>query len=133
MLRVVSIIALSVALAGCHFGRTVVNAHVRDIDTSWIEPGKTTRAEVVQRIGMPPTVKSLGGVRNDSFRWVMIDTDERILEAGWILTPTFERTRERYTEDIFIKFDDHDVVTLVSRTHSDGETVKIVELREAKR
>lgn len=42
------------ALAGCSFTRTVVNAHVRDIDTRWIEPGRTTRDDVLSRIGRPP-------------------------------------------------------------------------------
>ena len=44
-------------LGGCtSFTRTVVNGHVRDIDTSWIEPGKTTRDEVIDRMGRPPSI-----------------------------------------------------------------------------
>ena len=44
-------------LGGCtSFHRTVVNAHVKDIDTAWIEPGKTTKDEIVARIGRPPSV-----------------------------------------------------------------------------
>ena len=45
------------ALGGCtSFTRTVVNGHVRDIDTAWIEPGRTTRDEVIGRIGRPPSI-----------------------------------------------------------------------------
>ena len=38
------------------FSRTVVNGHVRNMDTSWIEPGKTTRDDVIARLGRPPAV-----------------------------------------------------------------------------
>ena len=45
------------AFGGCtSFDRTVVNGYVRNIDTSWIEPGKTTRDEVIDRIGRPPDI-----------------------------------------------------------------------------
>ena len=51
------ILAVSLFLCGCtSFHRTVVNAHVKDIDTSWIEPGRTTKEDVVARIGRPPSV-----------------------------------------------------------------------------
>ena len=44
-------------LGGCtSFTRTVVNGYVRDIDTAWIEPGKTTRDDVVARLGRPPDI-----------------------------------------------------------------------------
>lgn len=124
-------IALVVALSGCHFSREVVNAHVRDVDTAWIEPGKTTREDVVARIGLPPTIKHMGGVKKDSFRWVMVDTNSRGCQVGYVLTPTFEKAIEHYAEDILVRFDEKGVVTLVSRTRSDGDTVKVVEYREA--
>ena len=45
------------ALCGCtSFTRTVVNAHVREMDTSWIEPGQTTKEDVIARLGRPPSV-----------------------------------------------------------------------------
>jgi len=50
-------------LTGCMFSRTVVNGHVRKMDTSWIEPGRTTRAEVIARLGMPPAMIGAKGVR----------------------------------------------------------------------
>lgn len=59
-----SAVALAMALfTGCTFSRTVVNGHVRHMDTSWIEPGKTTRADVVARLGMPPAMIGAKGVR----------------------------------------------------------------------
>jgi hypothetical protein len=55
-------------LGGCKIARDQVNLHVREIDTSWIEPGITTRRQVIDRIGIPPTAKGLGGVTADTFR-----------------------------------------------------------------
>jgi len=63
MLRL-SAVALALALlSGCTFSRTVVNGHVRNMDVSWIEPGKTTRADVIARLGMPPAMIGTKGVR----------------------------------------------------------------------
>lgn len=126
--------ALAAALlAGCSVNRTVVNGHVREIDTAWIVPGETTRDDVIRRIGMPPTVKHMGGVRKDSFRWVTVDTRGKKLEAGYILTPTFEFSNDCFAHDLLITFDREGVVTLVSRTASDGENVRLLEWREAPR
>ena len=63
MHRLLALLLLSVALVGCSFSRTVVNGHVRELDTSWIEPGKTTRAEVIARFGRPPAMVGATGVR----------------------------------------------------------------------
>ena len=120
-------------LVGCSFSRTIVNDYVREIDTSWIVPGETTREDIVRRIGMPSTVKHMGGIGKDSFRWVTVDTRGKKLEAGYILTPTFEQANERYAHDLLIVFDQKGVVTLVSRTAYDGERVKLLEWREASR
>lgn len=129
----VSAVLVAVLLAGCSFSRTIVNDYVREIDTSWIVPGETTREDIIRRIGMPSTVKHMGGVGKDSFRWVTVDTRGKKLEVGYILTPTFEQANERYAHDLLIVFDKKGVVTLVSRTASDGERVKLLEWREAAR
>lgn len=125
-------LALAMQLAaGCTFSREVINPHVKDIDTAWIKVGVTTRADVIRRIGMPPTVKEMGGVRPNSFRWTTYDTQGGIFEAGYIFTPTFKREHEMFANDILIRFDDDGVVTFVSRTsatHDDG--IKVLEWRE---
>lgn len=100
---------------GCRFSREIVNPDVRALDVAWVEPGVTTRADVVSRLGMPPTVRGMGGVGKDQFRWTMIDTMTKSFEAGYILTPTFEFADEDYADDILIRFDSQDRVTLVSR------------------
>ena len=52
-----AVCVVSAALAGCvNFTRTVVNGHVRAMDSSWIEPGRTTRDDVIARWGRPPAI-----------------------------------------------------------------------------
>ena len=119
-------------LGGCTFSRAVVNPEVRDIDTSWIVPGKTTRRDIVARIGFPPHVRELGGVKPNSFRWTTYDLSTRTLAAGYIVTPTFEKGRECFAHDILVCFDEHGVVTLLSRTEAVDGRPRIVDWKELK-
>lgn len=125
--------ALTALLSGgCTFSRSVVNPHHRRHDTSWITPGKTTRQEVVARLGMPPSVlKGRGGVRHDSMRWVTGDEFTGTFEAGYFVTPTFEISRGHHQHDLLVKFDKDGIVELVSRTVSENGSNRIVEFREA--
>ena len=126
--------AVCCAFAGCTFDRTVINRHVRDIDTSWIVPGVTTREEIVAKIGLPPTVKDVGiGIAKDSMRWVSVDTFEKKFEGGWIVTPTFVDGIGFFSHDLLITFDATGKVRLVSRTRSDGKKIELVEWREVRR
>ena len=120
-------------LGGCKIARDQVNLHVREIDTSWIEPGITTRRQVIDRIGIPPAAKGLGGVTADTFRWTLYDRYTGTLEAGYIVTPTFELSRAHFAEDILVKFDESGKVSLVSRTVSDGKDVRITQWKEIRR
>lgn len=117
-------------LTGCRIARDRVNPHVRDIDTSWIVPGVTTRDQVIDRIGIPPAERGLGGVTKNSFRWTLYDKRTGTLEAGYIVTPTFEFSRAHFSEDVLVGFDDDGTVSLVSRTVSDGKAVRITEWKE---
>ena len=102
------VLAFAWTCAGCHFGRVVVNEHVRELDTKWILPGQTTRAEVVAN-----------------------DTDERSFEGGYILTPTFSSDSVYYANDILVVTDDNGVVTLVSHVAHNGKGFRLVDWREA--
>jgi len=66
MFRLAATVLALALLTGCTFSRTVVNGHVRELDTSWIEPGKTTRADVIARLGMPPAMVGAKGIRPGS-------------------------------------------------------------------
>ena len=131
--KVIVMTALLLALTGCRFGRVVVNEYVKDLDTTWIRPGVTTREEIKSRMGVCPSTKEGGGITQNSFRWVCNDSFTRTFEAGYFVTPTFERGDQHYAEDILILFDERGIVKLLSRTRSrDGVNVEIVEWKEAK-
>ena len=66
MPRVLAAVLTLLALSGCTFSRTVVNGYVRELDTSWIKPGETTRSEVIAHLGMPPAMVGAKGVRPGS-------------------------------------------------------------------
>jgi len=168
MLRALALLLTVASLAGCTFSRTVVNGHVRTMDTSWIEPGKTTKGEIVRRLGIPPSLVGAKGVRPGSngaigtllgqtgagagtpavgmeaegnfaanaartFRWTTSDTVARMFEGGWIVYPTFSRSLSTRSHDIFIRFDEKDVVQLVSRTELRDGVTRVLEWREADR
>ena len=57
------VVLLAVIAGGCSFSRTVTNGFVRQMDTSWIEPGKTTREDIVNRLGYPPAMTGIKGER----------------------------------------------------------------------
>lgn len=123
-------ILASLIMCGCQFSRSQVNPHIRDIDTSWIIPGETTRRQVIDRIGIPPTANELGGVTEDSFRWTLHDRRTGTLEIGRFVTPTFEFSHAHSAEDILLKFDKDGKVALLSRTLSDGRRTRIIEWKE---
>lgn len=131
--RTLFILLAACAFNGCHIKRDRVNPHVRHIDTSWIKPGVTTKRQIIDRIGIPPAVQGHGGVTPDTFRWTLLDTRTGTLEAGYIVTPTFELSRAHLAEDILVKFHEDDTVALLSRTISDGTTARILEWKESGR
>lgn len=61
-----SAVFLSLVFAGCSFSRTVTNGYVRRLDTSWIRPGVTTRADIVDRLGRPPAMTGIKGEKGSS-------------------------------------------------------------------
>lgn len=65
-------------------------------------------------------------------RWLTRDALTGTFEAGYIVTPTFEISREHHQHDLLILFDEKDRVSLISRTESTGGENRVVEFREAK-
>lgn len=146
-------------IAGCTFSRTVVNAHVREIDTSWIEAGVTTKADIVARLGRPPAVMGVGGgsdemnrfyasylakrprgidvrdedvdgPRMNAFRWYVADSFNGSFEGGQWIVPTFSKGSSHRAHDILVLFDEKDVVKLLSRTEVVDGKVRILEWKE---
>lgn len=122
-----------IATAGCTFSRAVVNPHHTMHDTSWIIPGKTTRDEVISRLGMPPhVINGRGGAKDDTLRWVTADTFTATFEAGRFITPTLEKSRQSHRHDLLIKFAPTGTVELVSRTETVDGKGKAIDFREAR-
>ena len=121
-------------LAGCTFSRVVENDYVKDFDTSWIVPGTTTRDEVVAKFGYPvATQYGRGGIFPNAFYYACNDVRTFKMVMGYILTPTFERTRGNSAHEIMLKFDDRDIVKIVSRIRRDADgQIEVLDLREAK-
>ena len=131
--RAVMLAVLPALCGGCLISRAVVNPQVREMDTSWIKPGVTTRDDVIARLGMPPLSLDGGGVSKDAFHWVRSDVFSRHFEFGYYVFPAFELSKGRATEDILVRFNASNVVTLVSRTSTcGGESTKVLEWRESK-
>ena len=167
MPRCLTLFLFAAALVGCSFDRVVVNGYVRDLDTSWIQPGVTTRAEVIDRLGRPPAMVGAKGVRPDSsgaigvflgafrggglaavgmdaegeadgsssrsLRWFAMDSYVKAWDGGWIVYPTFSHHRQHRGHDIFVRFDEQGVVTLLSRVEMTDDAVKVIEWKEARR
>lgn len=119
-------VGLAFLAGGCTFARVVTNDAVRDMRTDWIVPGRTTRAEVLARLGPPAAATDRSRTMSDRMcRYIRTDTRSAKLEARFIVTPTFERTRTRLTEDILAEFDDHGTVTRISRVIDPGISAAI--------
>ena len=73
------------------------------------------------------------GAAGKVFRWYCGDSDQRMFEGGWIVYPTFSKQRQLRGHDIFILFDERDVVKLLSRTELREGRVRILEWKEAPR
>ena len=147
------------ALAGCSFSRVMVNGHVRGMETSWIEPGRTTKEDVIARMGRPPSVfgvagdgmsryyaeclalrpkgidardEDVDGPEMNAFRWCSADTYDGTFEGGHWIIPTFSRSHIHRSYDILILFDKADVVSLLCRTATVDGKVRILEWKEPK-
>lgn len=156
---------LCLVLVGCAFSRTVSNGYVRKLDTSWIQPGVTTREEIIKRLGRPPALTGIKGEKGSTdgvlgilmgghggvpaigmnaegesenaaqnmFRWYCSDSGRRQFEGGWFVYPTFAEQQQQRSHDIFILFDEKDVVKLLSRTEIRDGRVQILEWKELPR
>lgn len=155
MKRVLSIALIASLVSGCHFKKTVTNAFVRDLDTAWIVPGETTRADIDRRLGRPPNEVDVrerviapakteaiatperegddGELAKRYYRWSVNTADNGRFEGGYIIVPTFAKGEERRAHDLMICFDELGVVTLVSRVENNGERIRILEWKEAMR
>lgn len=126
-------LVLLLPCTGCIISRVTANGHVRSMKTDWIEPGKTTRGQIIAKLGYPSAQPGEGGgAAQDQLRYQSLDTRSYIFEGGIFLSPTFEKTVTRSRHDILITFDKQGVVKRISRVEDDSGAIRVLEYRETK-
>ncbi len=130
-----AVLALLAGCVGCTCSRVVTNPEVAGLSTAWVEPGRTTYAEVVRRLGMPPPVGQVDDVpayvSAEMLHWRSLDTRVWELHFGYLVSPIFRRSRQVAADDVLIRFDAAGVVSLVSRVRRRGDGFEVVDFREA--
>lgn len=121
--------------AGCVVSRVRINPHLADLETAWIEPGRTTYTQVIDRLGMPPPVGRVddapASVSGETLRWLATDTRIWELRVGYIVTPIFRRARTMAADDLLVRFDARGVVRGLSRVRRRGGRVEVLDFRGA--
>lgn len=109
------------ALSGCAFHHTVINAGVRDLDPSGIVVGETDHLGVMKQLGLPPPdVPEEAGIRAVSRDYLVYSTAEsRCFRIGFeqvlVITP-FRWCFREYTYDLAVEFDASGIVSGVYET-----------------
>lgn len=121
--------------SGCTVSRVCVNPGAAAADTAWIEPGRTTFAEVTARLGFPPPSGRVDAVpaaiAPDALHWRTFDTRLWELKIGYVVYPIFRRSRTVTSEDLLIRFDKAGRVALVSRVRQRGDAFEVLDFRRA--
>lgn len=106
MNRLLAALAL-LLLPGCFISRVHVNDPIPAEVVATIEPGRTTAAEVVQRLGAPSDVVQLG--KRSAYRF---DHTARKSAALYLVGVNFQNADE-HSDRVWVWFDEYDVVTHV--------------------
>jgi len=108
------LLALAV-LPGCSFHKTITNDHVRSLDASSIEVGKTTQMEVLETLGPPAPVmateSALKNVSERHFVYSCWESREFELLVAYILFLPFQWSDFRSVEDLVVEFDERGIVS----------------------
>ena len=113
-------IALMLLLAqGCVFNRTVVNGQLRNLDTSFIEPGKTTGWDVIEKLGPPPpTIENYNEpLCSDNYiRYSCIESRTTRFTIAYVLYLPWWWNDTQAVHETLINLDDNGVVEEVIET-----------------
>lgn len=116
-------LAATLLLAGCAFTRTVANSHVRQFDTAFIQPGRTTVGQVLATLGPPPPlpegVESPPLFADDYLRYVCYETRQTRLLFGYIVFFPFQWSDTQAVHERLITFGPDGTVRDVIRTERD--------------
>lgn len=113
-------LALILLLAqGCAFNRTVVNGHARNMDTSFIEPGKTTGWEVIDRLGPPPPTLENQNEKlysQNFIRYSCYETKTTAFTIAYFIYLPWWWSDTQAVDETLITLDDNGIVTDVIKT-----------------
>lgn len=108
-------IALSFSASGCFFSRTVINDGARNLDTSFIEVGKTHFREVLRKLGAPDIpIKD-----TRSFKYSATDVRTTGFIARYFLWLPFGWEESVEVDELLIECDLNGRVTYVTRSRRD--------------
>jgi hypothetical protein len=111
---------LSVLLAflapACFISRTTVNEPVRSAEVASFEPGKTTAAEVVEKLGAPSEVVQLGYRTAYRYDFTVQKT------AGFTLIVVSFLNEDTRSDRVWLFFDAKDVLTHAGATLEASDT-----------
>jgi hypothetical protein len=119
----VLLIGLTATLGACTFHRTTFNGHVKSLDLTAIEIGKTNRLEVLEILG-PPSVPSdreiaRPGPSQRFFRYYCAENKEVKFLFGHFIVLPFLWTDQQPIYDVMVEFDENGVVSDLHVAHRD--------------
>jgi hypothetical protein len=113
-------LALMLLLAqGCAFNRTVINGHVRNLDTSFIQPGKTTAWEILEQFGPPTPTPENSDERlftDNYMRYSCMESRTTSFIITYVLYLPWRWNDTQATHETLINLDDNGVVKDVIKT-----------------
>ncbi len=102
-------LAGALLLTGCSFRRTVVNAQFRQIDTSFIQVGKTTADDVLRQLGPPAPFASpaenAGLISDTHLRYACLETRDTKFFISYFLILPFRWADTQTIDELLIEFD----------------------------
>jgi hypothetical protein len=102
---VLCLLTAALALASCQWRRLTVNDLIRPDDVAFIQPGRTTLAEVVAKLGPPDDIAATGAdmvvrYRFRDGKYFKIDAG-RLLAFWSPVTPEMSMARGQLETDVF--------------------------------
>ena len=115
----IALLALALVLAGCSFHRTVSNRAVSELDTAFIEVGRTTWLDVLRRLGPPAATSTWEIVSRPltqrHLRYECTESRRTALDLSYILELLFVWSDSQRIHELLIEFDDRGRVSSVHR------------------
>lgn len=109
--------------SGCAFTRSRGNEYIRNLDTSFIRIGQTTRDDVLSRLGPPPMLVTVQKPENvfspERLRYISYAQNEFKFGNRTLLVFEFNWSDAQYERELAIDFDAQDRVARVAWTDRD--------------